>query len=85
MTPHKTYGIIVPRNQKLLGVKPMTNTTQNLEKTLHKLHQLTNKMNCANILIIQLEELLTKSYYRGYYDGFKDGFDDSEKSFLIEK
>ena len=75
MTPHQTYGIIIPRNQKLLGVKPMTDTTQkpqNLEKTLHKLHQLTNKMNCANILIIQLEELITKSYYRGYYDDFKN-------------
>ena len=62
-----------------------TQKPQNLENTLHKLHQLTNKMNCANILIIQLEELLTKSYYRGYYDGFKDGFDDGEKAFLIEK
>ena len=59
----------------------MTNTTQNLEKTLHKLHHLTSKMNCANILIIQLEELLTKSYYRGYYDGFKNGYDDGEKHF----
>ena len=38
-------------------------------------------MNCANILILQLEELITKSYYRGYYDGFKDGFDDGEKHF----
>ena len=85
MTTHQTYGIIVPRNQKLLGVEPMTDTPQNLEKTLYKLHHLTNKMNCANILIMQLEELITKSYYRGYYDGFKDGYDDGEKAFLIEK
>ena len=63
----------------------MTDTPQNLEKTLHKLHHLTNKMNCANILIIQLEELLTKSYYRGYYDGFKDGFDDGEEYFSRDK
>ena len=60
----------------------MTNTTQNLEKTLHKLHHLTNKVNCANILILKLEELITKSYYRGYYDGFKDGYDVGEKCVL---